>query len=300
MRRSLTILQPLLAAAAFAAALSGCSSLEPGSVQIVDRSNYSRQAQTNRTAAGSLPSPGTAKDSGRRHTIAPGDTVYNISVRYGLDSRQLMALNAITDPTQLRLGQVLRLPESVTEPRAASIPTGVRVSRVTEAAPVEDAAAKAAQSEPAAAPIAANAPKQGTKPAAAEAPEKAAPAIIPGAQMIWPVKGPILSDYAKNGKGLDIGGTEGSVVVAAAAGQVLYVSDSVKGYGNLVIVKHSPTVVTAYGHNSKVVVKANDQVKAGQKIAELGSTDAEQPMLRFEVRDKGKPVDPLKYLPPQR
>ena len=91
-----------------------------------------------------------------------------------------------------------------------------------------------------------------------------------------------------------------SVVVAAGAGQILFVGGGVKGYGNLVIVKHTPTLVTAYGHNSKVVVKPGDQVKAGQKIAEMGSTDADGVMLRFEVRDKGQPVDPMKYLPPAR
>ena len=88
--------------------------------------------------------------------------------------------------------------------------------------------------------------------------------------------------------------------MAAGAGQILFVGGGVKGYGNLVIVKHTPTLVTAYGHNSKVVVKPGDQVKAGQKIAEMGSTDADGVMLRFEVRDKGQPVDPMKYLPPAR
>ena len=103
--------------------------------------------------------------------------------------------------------------------------------------------------------------------------------------MIWPVRGTVLSDFAKNGKGLDIGAAAGSVVVSAGAGEVIFVGSGVKGYGQLVIVRHTPTLVTAYGHNSKIVVQTGDKVKAGQKIAESGNTEAERPMLRFEVRD---------------
>ena len=118
--------------------------------------------------------------------------------------------------------------------------------------------------------------------------------------MIWPVRGTVLSDFAKNGKGLDIGAAAGSVVVSAGAGEVIFVGSGVKGYGQLVIVRHTPTLVTAYGHNSKIVVQTGDKVKAGQKIAESGNTEAERPMLRFEVRDRGQPVDPMKFLPPLR
>lgn len=297
-----------LAAAAAAAAvlLAGCSSLDRGSVPIVDHSEYSQASGGERYV------PGSARDSGRVHTVAPGDTLYNISVRYGLDARELAQLNAISDPTQLRLGQVLHLPESVREPRELAPSSSVRVSRVTQAAPVSNATVvQMPTDEPAQTPTLTNTPSapkpaeaeaKASQPAAAEKPsasQKLAP-VVPGTRLLWPARGKVLSDYAQNGKGLDIGGTIGSVVVAAADGQVLFVGDGVKGYGQLVIIKHTPTIVTAYGHNSKVVVKLNDRVKAGQKIAEMGDTDASEPMLRFEVRDKGKPVDPMKFLPPQR
>ena len=294
----------LFAGAAVAALLSGCSSLEPAPVPIVDRSDYSEAS----SRAGSTTGTSLIRDSGRTHVVAPGDTLYNISVRYGLDSGELARLNAVSDPTQLRLGQVLHLPESVREPRTPVVAGGVRVSRVTTgdtsqtstaAKPAEETAAStstgAVPAEKAAETAAGGASAQ--TPAKTEA---QAPVVVPGTRMLWPARGNIIADYAKNGKGLDIGGTAGSVVVAAADGTVLFVGDGVKGYGNLVIVKHSPTLVTAYGHNSKVVVKLNDKVKAGQKIAEMGSTDADQTMLRFEVRDKGKPVDPMKYLAPRR
>lgn len=291
-------------AAGIGVTLAGCSSLEPGSVPIVDRSEYSD--------AGAKPSrpalTGTVSDSGRTHTVAPGDTLYNISLRYGLDPRALAQLNAVTDPTQLRLGQVLHLPPSVSEPRPAAVAPGVRVSRVTQPAPIEEATVvKTPTDSPETTPVISeaktNAPAESAAAQPKPAPQKAdagTPVAVPGTRMLWPARGPILADFAKNGKGLDIGGTEGSIVVAAGDGQVLFVGDGVKGYGNLVIIKHTSTLVTAYGHNSKVVVKLNDRVKAGQKIAELGKTDAPEPMLRFEVRDKGKPVDPMKYLAPRR
>lgn len=295
----------LLICAAGAALLTGCSSLDPGPVPIVDRSDYSDAS----LRPGTRVTTGTIRDSGRTHVVAPGDTLYNISVRYGLEARELAQLNAVTDPTQLRLGQVLHLPESVREPRTPVVASGVRVSRVTTPVPVEEATVvKSPTDEPTSTPTLTNTPVTKTQtatpaPAKSEPPKTTAqttPVVVPGTRMLWPARGEILADYAKNGKGLDIAGAEGSVVVSAADGTVLFVGDGVKGYGNLVIVKHSPTLVTAYGHNSKVVVKLNDKVKAGQKIAEMGQTDADRVMLRFEVRDKGKPVDPMKYLAPKR
>lgn len=290
------VLQLFSVAAGVGIILTGCSSLEPSPVPIVDRSDYS-----DASAARSRPAAtGTVADSGRTHTVAPGDTLYNISLRYGLDARELAQLNAVSDPTQLRLGQVLHLPPSVTEPREASVAPGVRVNRVTQLAPIEEATVvKTPTDSPETTPVIA-APKAAPKAAEPSKTQTAAPVVVPGTRMLWPARGPILADFAKNGKGLDIGGTEGSIVVAAGDGQVLFVGDGVKGYGNLVIIKHSPTLVTAYGHNSKIIVKLNDRVKAGQKIAELGKTEASEPMLRFEVRDKGKPVDPMKYLAPRR
>lgn len=285
---------------AAALVLAGCSSLPPGEVPIVNRN----VASGSNTALDSPMKLGGVSDSGATHTVAPGDTIYNISQRYGVNASDLMQMNAITDPTTLRLGQVLRLPRATRAP-VTMASSAVKIHRLEAQAPIETATviapAETSSSEPVIKAAEENTPE--AKPAAQEAKTPAkteAPAVIPGTRFLWPARGPILSDYAKNGKGLDIGGTTGSVVVAAGAGQILFVGGGVKGYGNLVIVKHTPTLVTAYGHNSKVVVKPGDQVKAGQKIAEMGSTDADGVMLRFEVRDKGQPVDPMKYLPPAR
>lgn len=284
-------------------ALAGCSSLPSGSVPVEDRSIYSDGARSESARPATL---GSVRDSGRTHQVAYGDTLYNISARYGLDTRELAQLNGISDPTQLRLGQVLHLPESVTEPKPMTIASGVRISRLEAAEPpAETTPAPAADAEQGSAPAEktslTNTPSEPSKEASAvvQTTKPIQPAV-PGTKLIWPARGPILSDFAKNGKGLDIGGKVGSIVVAAGAGQVLFVGDGVKGYGNLVIIKHSPTIVTAYGHNSKIVVKVGQSVKAGQKIAELGQSDASEPMLRFEVRDKGKPVDPMRFMAPRR
>lgn len=291
--------------------LGGCSSLPLGDVPIVDRSVPTSGEHTTAGSQSSSFAPlGDVRDSGRTHTVTVGDTIYNISVRYGVTPSALMQLNAVTDPTQLAIGRVLHIPESTAAPREVTMPEGVRVNRIEHVAPIEAAAVSPAAGSsssgdqtstgsvptPTAPTSAAAAPAAEPAPAA-KAAEKPAAAVVPGTRMIWPVRGTVLSDFAKNGKGLDIGAAAGSVVVSAGAGEVIFVGSGVKGYGQLVIVRHTPTLVTAYGHNSKIVVQTGDKVKAGQKIAESGNTEAERPMLRFEVRDRGQPVDPMKFLP---
>lgn len=115
---------------------------------------------------------------------------------------------------------------------------------------------------------------------------------------MWPAKGPVLAgfDDVKN-KGLDLGGNAGDAVLAAADGRVVYSGAGLRGYGNLIILKHNNTFLTAYAHNQSLLVKEDQSVKRGQKIAEMGSTDSDRVKLHFEVRRQGKPVDPAKYLP---
>lgn len=288
-------------AAAAAAFLSGCSSVDMGPATVVDHSTYSDGAATAPVQTPSL-LPGGIVDSGRTHTVAVGDTIYNISVRYGLSAEQLQQLNAITDPTQLRLGQVLRLPASVNAPRAYTGNPQVRVNRVTNDTVLETAPIRNAETVPAAgettatsSAASADAAEAARKKAEAEAAKSQAQqklnAVTPGQRMIWPVRGKIKSDFAKNTFGLEIAGTQGDVVVAAMQGEVIWVG-TLKGYsGTLAVVKHSPTLITAYGGLENVAVSQGSKIKSGQKIADLkGDT------LRFEVRETGKCVDPLKYL----
>ena len=288
--------------------LAGCSTVDTTSVPMVDRSSYDKDtaapiltSTADGTGSMTLLTTGTVKDSGRVHRVAPGDTLYNISLRYGFETQALATLNAVSDPKTLRIGKTLRLPVSTKAPVTTANPA-VRVSRITD---LSTNTPEPATTEPdpeetktAAAPVSSDAASE-TKPAAKEEPAPQPPKTVPGTRMIWPANGKILSGFAANGKGLDIGGVEGDLVVAAGAGTVLFVGENVKGYGNLVIIKHSDSVVTAYGHNRKIVVKTNDRVKAGQKIAEMGSFNG-VPQVRFEVRLRGKAVNPAEYLPARR
>lgn len=286
--------------------VAGCSTVDTTTVPMVDRSSYDKDtaapilsSTSDGTGTMTLLTPGTVKDSGRVHTVAPGDTLYNISLRYGFEPQALATLNAVSDPTALRIGQTLRLPVSTKAPVTTANPA-VRVSRITDLSTntPEPTSIEPAEETAAAAPVSGKTASE-TKPAAKEEPAPQPPKTVPGTRMIWPANGKILSGFAANGKGLDIGGVEGDLVVAAGAGTVLFVGENVKGYGNLVIIKHSDSIVTAYGHNRKIVVKTNDRVKAGQKIAEMGSFNG-VPQVRFEVRLRGKAVNPSEYLPALR
>ncbi len=304
--------------------LSGCATQTTfGPAPVVDRSSALGENSSLEEPAMRL-TPGMLTDSGRLHTVAPGDTLYNISVRYGLDPSMLAALNAISDPTQLRLGQVLKLPVSVTAPRAYTPNPNIRVTEVADGRSTvssfgepDATGAQPVSLDDGASVVAVNQPTQGqsapvTKPEATPAapvvsapvaaapvaePATPAPKIVPGTRMIWPLQGKILTGFNKDSKGIDIAGIKGDVVVSAMAGEVFYVGNGIAEYGNLVIVKHSPTLVTAYAHNSKIVVKQHQRVKAGEKIAEVGDTGTNRQMLHFEVREKGTPVDPMMYLP---
>ncbi len=136
----------------------------------------------------------------------------------------------------------------------------------------------------------------------ANAPMRVAPTAVSSGelQLSWPAKGMVVGrfDDSKN-KGLNIAADAGAPVYAAGAGKVVYSGAGLRGYGNLVIIKHDATFLTAYAHNRKLLVKEGDSVTRGQQIAEMGSSDADRVMLHFEVRKDGKPVDPMKYLPPQ-
>jgi len=304
MKKTVRILSISVAAAA-ATFLSGCSSVDMGPAAVVDHSTYGDGAANASVQTPSL-LPGGVVDSGRTHAVAPGDTIYNISVRYGLSAEQLQQLNAITDPTQLRVGQVLRLPASVAAPRTYVANPQVRVSRVTSDTVLQTAPIREAETTPASEATAENAVSAQANTALEEAAaqkaraeaeaaktqvEQKLNAVTPGQRMIWPVRGKITSDFAKNKRGLDITGTQGDVVVAAMQGEVIWVG-TLKGYsGTLIVLKHTPTLITAYGGLERVAVSQGAKIKSGQKLADLkGDT------LRFEVRETGNCVDPLKYL----
>jgi lipoprotein NlpD len=137
-----------------------------------------------------------------------------------------------------------------------------------------------------------------TPPAPAQRePEKASGTDKEDIDWTWPVKGKVLAPFSEATKGMDIGGRKGAPVLAAASGRVIYADAGVRGYGKLIIIKHNDTWVSAYAHNDNILVKEQQDVRKGQKIAEMGSSDTDQVKLHFEVRRQGKPVDPVKVLP---
>ena len=263
------------------------------------------------------------------HTVRKGDTLYSIALEYGLDYRDLVSWNALPDNSLIHVGQVLKLtppqPENSavqatsTESTVQTIPLKIEPLPQAQAAssavlitqpkavklPYSNAALAqleqtgAAQPAPSATPSAA--------PGMAAEATVVQPKTTPGANAsndsgidwIWPTQGRVIAgfDEAKNSKGLDIAGKAGQAIFAAASGKVVYSGEGLRGYGKLVIIKHNPIYLSAYAHNQLVLVKEGQTVASGQKIAEMGDSDADQVELHFEIRKMGKPVDPMTYLP---
>ena len=204
------------------------------------------------------------------YTVQRGDTLTRIALDHGHSWRDLASWNSLPNAHLIEVGQVLR----VASPNATVEAGGVVVQ------PLGGSAEAATASKPAAAPT------------------PAPSANDEGLGFAWPASGSVIGgfDEAKN-KGLDIGGKAGDPVQAAADGQVVYAGAGLRGYGNLIILKHNNTFLTAYAHNQALLVKEDQKVRKGQKIAEMGKTDADRVKLHFEIRRQGKPVDPAKYLP---
>jgi len=198
------------------------------------------------------------------YVVKPGDTLYQIAQRHGMEVSTLVSLNNISDPSQLRVGQTLRLSGSV--PAPASSPSTATPLPVTPVAPAEP-----------------------------PTPTRASDANL--ISWGWPASGKIIQGFNSNTKGIDIQGQVGDPVIAAASGKVMYAGNGVRGLGNLILLGHSNGFITAYAHNDKLLVKSGDSVSKGDKIALLGQTDTSSPRLHFEIRRSGTPVDPLSYLP---
>lgn len=232
------------------------------------------------------------------YTVKPGDTLIRVGLDHGQNWRDIARWSGLDNPNVIEVGQVLR----VTPPGSAPATEGVVVRPVTQsqiappqaaAPPPQTMAPPPAASKPAPAAVAvAPAPSSAVPPPAAEATTEE------GLAFVWPAQGSLLAtfDEVKN-KGFDIAGKAGDPVLAAADGRVVYAGSGLRGYGNLVILKHNNIFLTAYAHNQTLLVKEDQSVKRGQKIAEMGNTDTDQVKLHFEIRRQGKPVDPAKYLP---
>ena len=217
------------------------------------------------------------------YTVKPGDTLIRIGLETGQSWKDVARWNNLENANLIEIGQVLRvLPPTAVVASALGSDSAGAVSRpitTTVVVPPSPSATKPA-------PVAATS----TAPAASAGEDDVA--------FIWPSSGTLLAgfDEARN-KGYDIGGKAGDPVLAAADGRVVYAGAGLRGYGNLIILKHNNTFLTAYAHNQALLVKEDQAVRRGQKIAEMGSTDADRVKLHFEIRRQGKPVDPVRYLP---
>ena len=272
--------------------MGGCGSKVQNRAPVEDRSSLAgRPAPVASDPAAPVvkPLPGF-ENAGKPgyYTVKPGDMLIRIAVDHGQSPKDIARWSNIDNPNRIEIGQVLR----IAPPVSASSSSGV-VTRPVAASTVTPVTAT---------PLSAS----GTdKPVAAASAAASAPLAAPSSaatddeiKWIWPTQGAVLAgfDEVKN-KGLDIGGSAGDPVLAAADGRVVYVGAGLRGYGNLIILKHNNMYLTAYAHNQTLLIKEDQSVRQGQKIAEMGSSDADRVKLHFEVRRQGKPVDPAKYLP---
>ncbi|THC44696.1 peptidoglycan DD-metalloendopeptidase family protein [Massilia sp. Mn16-1_5] len=253
------------------------------------------------------------QDAKGTYTVRRGDTLLRIAFDHGQSYRDLVTWNNLADPDDIKVGQVLRVAPNERQASTAVVTTPVpmppdsRPSVPRKTAPRADKKAYEDTAD-------ARSDKAGERAetvVAAAAPAAAAVGVA-GSRVgstvtatddeklswMWPSDGRIIATFDEGkSKGIDIAGRAGQQVMAAGAGKVMYAGSGIRGYGNLVIVKHSNSLLSAYAHNRAIVVKEGDNVAKGQVIAEMGDSDAETVKLHFEIRQQGKPVDPSRFLP---
>jgi lipoprotein NlpD len=294
--------------------LTGCASRSRAPVD--DRRPSPAQAKPPTAIAGQ---PAARADT---YVVKRGDTLYSIALEHGVEFRELARWNNMDDPTKIRVGQELRV-------RAPEAPAGVQVGvarapRDIESRPLEPGTAAAAEGGMKTSPKALRLPYSEQNLAALSRgdarpearpevraeikPEPAKPVAVAVAaperpadslDFIWPAKGRVLAGFSDpRSKGVDIEGKLGDPVVAAASGRVIYVGSGIPGLGKFIVVRHENGFNTVYAHNRENLVKMDQNIARGQKIAEVGNTDADTPKLHFQIRKLGTPLDPQKYLPP--
>lgn len=308
------------------ATLSGCSSNPPAPV--VDRAPTERpNSESTNPSTVSQPSNQRAQSRPNTYIVQTRDTMYSIGRRFGLDYREIAALNGIPAPYNIKPGQTLSIPKKSaanaeiyqTGEAATTVPLGSDEPIVwqssapdTQITPIvntpkvyrEPYSDQAYNRESPTIIIEKSVnpttnvpfipPTQSTVPAIPERNVTTTPQAITWA---WPHSGKVISNFGSANKGLDIAGKVGQSVKAAAAGKVIYSGSDLRGYGRMVIIKHNDLFLSVYAHNSHIYVKEGQLVSIGQKIAELGSTASSRPKLHFEIRRQGKSINPRQYLP---
>jgi len=273
--------------------LSACSSVSLNQAPVEDRNPTPPKAAV-ATPAPAAPAPAVAEvkplpgveNAGKPgyYTVKPGDALIRIALDNGQSWRDVAKWNSLENPNRIEVGQVLRV-----------VPPGVDASTVT-AKPIASAPKVETRPLDAKPPVASASAASAT--AAKEPPKESAASDDDNLAWAWPVSLPVSAGFdEQRNKGLDFAGKPGDPVLAVADGRVVYAGSGLRGYGNLVIIKHNNTYLTAYAHNRAMLVEQDQVVRKGQRIAEMGSTESDTVKLHFEVRKLGKPVDPSKLLP---
>ena len=251
------------------------------------------------------------------YVIKRGDTLFGIALEFGLDYKELAEWNGITNVNKITSGRELRLtapeatavtrPLSQTTPVTAPMKSEAHVATQALAAPTQPQVPAASASLLKTQPVGIELPYSDqalakltpAQPAPQSAPQAAPqPVMVGGLEWGWPAQGKVIDGFSDTAhlKGIDIAGSMGQPILASAPGKVVYTGSGLRGYGKLIIIKHDKTYLSAYAHNSKILVREGDIVKRGEKIAEMGDTDADRVELHFEIRRFGKPVDPMSFL----
>ena len=278
---------------------------------VVERAPEARPAAPAKPAVTAKPAPRPADPRPEFYTVRRGDTLYTIALDHGLDYRELAQWNGIGDPGVIRIGQQLRL----TPPKSTAMVAPLKTAPGIEGRPLDGApvppdtadnvktqpkAVRAPYSEQTYAQLASLRPE----PAEAVRPDPRSPPARDDSDdnlnWGWPARGKLISSFNDSAslKGIGIAGKLGQPVLAGAAGRVIFSGTGIRGFGKLIVIKHSNTFLSVYAHNSELLVKEGQTVAKGQKIAEMGNSDTDQVKLHFEIRRFGKPVDPMKLLPP--
>lgn len=293
-------------------ALVGCASNLKPRAPVEERSASSGRGAVD----ASKPLPG-AENAGKPgyYTVRPGDTLIRVGLESGQNWRDLQRWNNLDNPDRIEIGQVLRVVAPGQDPTSTAVKpvSSARVdARPLETRPLEprmptpaSTGAVAASTAPLASGSAVGAPASAsnTVNSTASTPvatvrETVARDTDEEPNWMWPASGAVLSPFDETrNKGVSIAGKAGDAVLAAADGRVVYAGSGLRGYGNLIIVKHNESYLSAYAHNQTLLVREDQAVKRGQKIAEMGSSDADRVQLHFEIRRRGKPLDPTRLLP---
>jgi lipoprotein NlpD len=274
-------------------ALAACATRQD-SAPVVDRTKVAPKP----------PAPAAAAQPGAEfYVIKRGDTLYSIALEHGVDYRELAQWNGLNDPTKISVGQQLRVkppPERAAQQERNPVVVGAaKGTGRPEARPLEAPGAQGSgDAGTKTNPKAQRLPYSKETAASIAREEPREPKDAEAIAFIWPAKGKVIAGFSEpRSKGIDIEGRIGDPVIAAAAGRVTYIGNGIPGLGKLIVLKHENGFITVYAHNKEIVVKEQQLVARGQKIAELGATDAGRPKLHFQIRKGSVPVDPMRYLP---